>query len=155
MSDISKDLAALRIPQEERGSGKGKPLIVALVLLVLGGGGFGAWYWATALQAATVKVAAVSVKSGGANAPSAVLNASGYVVARRRAAASSKVTGKVLDVLIEEGHPVKEGQILAHLDDTQARATLNLAEAQLAASRKSFAEDEARLSQAEVTLKRR
>ena len=155
MSDISKDLAALRIPQEERGGGKGKPVVVVLVLLVLGGAGLAAWYWATALQAATVKVAAVTAKSGGANAPSAVLNASGYVVARRRAAASSKVTGKVLDVLIEEGHPVKEGQILAHLDDTQPRATLNLAEAQLAAARKSMAEDEARLAQAEVTLKRR
>jgi len=156
MSDISKDLAALRIPQEERGGGRGKPIVITLVILaVLAGGGFFAWYYATALQAAAVKVAPVSVKPGGANAPSAVLNASGYVVARRRAAASSKVTGKVMDVLIEEGHPVKEGQILAHLDDTQARAALNLAEAQLAASKKSFAEDEAKLAQAELTLKRR
>jgi RND family efflux transporter MFP subunit len=155
MSDISKDLAALRIPQEERG-GRGKPIVVILVvLLVLAGGGFGAWYWSTALQAASVKVASVTVKAGGPNAPSAVLNASGYIVARRRAAASSKVTGKVLDVLIEEGRTVKEGQILAHLDDTQPRATLNLAEAQLAAARKSYAEDEAKLAQAEVTLKRR
>ena len=156
MSDISKDLAALRIPHEERAGGRGKPIVVTLiVLLVLGAGGLGAWYWATALQAATVKVASVSVKAGGPNAPSAVLNASGYVVARRRAAASSKVTGKVLDVLIEEGHPVKEGQILAHLDDSQTRATLNLSEAQLAASRKSFAEDEAKLKEAELNLARR
>ena len=155
MSDISKDLAALRIPQEERG-GRGKPVLVTLVvLLVLGAGGFGAWYWSTALQAATVKVAAVSAKAGGANAPSAVLNASGYVVARRRATVSSKVTGKVLDVLIEEGRPVKAGQVLAHLDDTQPRASLNLAEAQLAAAQKGMAEDQAKLAQAEITLKRR
>ena len=84
-----------------------------------------------------------------------MLNASGYVVARRRATVSSKVTGKVVDVLIEEGHPVKEGQILAHLDDTQARATLALAEAQLASPRKAAAEDEARVQQAELTLQRR
>src|SRR4051812_18700203 len=155
MSDISKDLAALRIPQEDR-AGRGKPIVVTVViLLLLGGGGFGAWYWSTALQAATVKVVPVSVKAGGPNAPSSVLNASGYVVARRRATASSKVTGKVLDVLIEEGHPVKQGQIVAHLDDTQARASLNLSEAQLAAARKGYAEDEAKLAQAEVTLKRR
>jgi RND family efflux transporter MFP subunit len=83
-----------------------------------------------------------------------VLNASGYVVARRRATVSSKVTGKVMDVLIEEGHPVKEGQILAHLDDTQPRAALALADAQLASSKKAAAEDQARLSQAETTLKR-
>jgi RND family efflux transporter MFP subunit len=156
MTDISKDLAALRIPQEERGGGRGKPLIVGLVvLLLLGGAGFGAWYWATALQAATVKVASVTAKAGGPNAASAILNASGYIVARRRATVSSKVTGKVLDVLIEEGHPVKQGQILAHLDDTQPRAALALAEAQLSAARKSMAEDQAKLTQAEVTLKRR
>jgi RND family efflux transporter MFP subunit len=155
MNDLSKDLAALRIPQEERGGGRGKPLVVTLVvLLVLGAGGFGAWYWATALQAASVKVASATVRAGGVNAPSAVLNASGYVVARRRATVSSKVTGKVLDVLIEEGHPVKAGQIVAHLDDTQARAALNLADAQFAASKKGYAEDEAKLVQEQLNLQR-
>jgi RND family efflux transporter MFP subunit len=155
MSDVSKDLAALRIPQEERG-GRGKPILVTVVvLLVIGAVGFGAWYWSTALQAATVKVAPVNVKAGGPNAPSAVLNASGYVVARRRATVSSKVTGKVLDVLLEEGQPVKAGQIVAHLDDTQPRASLNLAEAQLASAQKGMAEDQAKLAQAEVTLRRR
>jgi len=64
------------------------------------------------------------------------------------------VTGKVIDVLVEEGHPVRQGQILAHLDDTQVRAALNFAEAQLASSRKAAAEDEARLKQAELTLGR-
>ncbi|HEY2431808.1 MAG TPA: efflux RND transporter periplasmic adaptor subunit [Vicinamibacterales bacterium] len=156
MNDLSKDLAALRISQDDRGGGRGKPIAVAIVvLLVLGLGGFGAWYWATALQAATVKIALATAKAGGANAPSAVLNASGYVVARRRATVSSKVTGKVMDVLIEEGHPVKAGQILAHLDDTQARAALNLAQAQLAASKKGYAEDEAKLAEAELNLQRR
>jgi RND family efflux transporter MFP subunit len=84
-----------------------------------------------------------------------VLNASGYVTARRRATVSSKVTGKVVDVLVEEGHAVREGQVLAHLDDTQARAALNYAEAQLSASQKAAAEDQARLQQAELTLGRR
>jgi len=155
MSDISKDLAALRIPQEDRAS-RGKPVVVTLVVLaLLGAGGFGAWYWSTALQAASVKVAPVGVRAGGPSAPSSVLNASGYIVARRRATVSSKVTGKVLDVLIEEGRHVNAGQIVAHLDDTQPRASLNLAEAQLGAAQKSMAEDQAKLAQAEVTLKRR
>ena len=155
MSDISKDLAALRIPQEDRAR-RGKPVLISIVvLLVLGAGGFGAWYWSTALQAAPVKVVPVTAKAGGPNAPSAVLNASGYIVARRRATVSSKVTGKVLDVLIEEGRRVSAGQVLAHLDDTQARATLNLAEAQLGAAQKGMAEDQAKLAQAEMTLRRR
>jgi RND family efflux transporter MFP subunit len=155
MTDLSKDLSALRIQREDRGAGRSRIGLIATtviaVLLVAGGG----WYWSSVVQAAAVKVAPVTAKAGGPAAPDAVLNASGYVVARREATVSSKVTGKVMDVLIEEGHSVKAGQILAHLDDSQARAALALAEAQLAASKKSMAEDEARLVDAELTLKRR
>jgi HlyD family secretion protein len=155
MTDLTKDLAALRIPQEERGNRRGRPVAIVGTLLVLLAVGAGAWYWATAMQAAAVKVAPATVKTGPGSAAGAVLNASGYIVARRRATVSSKVTGKVIDVLIEEGHPVREGQILAHLDDTQPRAMLALAEAQLASSKKAAAEDQARLQQAELTLQRR
>ncbi|HTL45163.1 MAG TPA: efflux RND transporter periplasmic adaptor subunit [Vicinamibacterales bacterium] len=154
MSDLSTDLAALRIPVEERGGRRGAGAIVAgiVVLLLVGGG---AWYYATRMQAATVKVApATAPPAAGSTGAAAVLNASGYVTARRRATVSSKVTGKVVDVLVEEGHPVRAGQVLAHLDDTQVRAALNFAEAQLASSRKAAAEDEARLRQAELQLGR-
>jgi HlyD family secretion protein len=155
MTDISRDLAALRIPQEERGGGRGRSVAIAVTLLVLVAVGVGAWQWSTAMQAATVRVASATIKSGAGSAAGAVLNASGYIVARRRATVSSKVTGKVVDVLIEEGKTVRAGQILAHLDDTQPRASLALAEAQLASSRKAAAEDQARLQQAELTLQRR
>ena len=155
MADISKDLAALKIPVEERGGGRGKPVVVLAVLLGLAGLVAAGWYFSTALQAASVKVAPATAKSGPGAAAGAVLNASGYVTARRRATVSSKVTGKVIDVLIEEGRAVREGQILAHLDDSQPRAALAFAEAQLASARKSFAEDQARLAQAELTLQRR
>ena len=155
MADLSKDLAALRIPAEERGGGRGKPVVALVVILGLAGLVAAGWYFSTTLQAASVKVAPATAKSGPATAAGAVLNASGYVTARRRATVSSKVTGKVLDVLIEEGRSVREGQILAHLDDSQPRASLAYAEAQAASTRKSFAEDQARLEQAELTLKRR
>ena len=55
---------------------------------------------------------------------------------------------------VEEGHPVKQGQVLARLDDTQPRAALAYAEAQLAATEKSAAEDQARLQEAEANLRR-
>ena len=84
-----------------------------------------------------------------------MLNASGYVTARRRATVSSKVTGKVIEIFVEEGQSVREGQVLARLDDSQMRAALAYAEAQLVASRKSFAEDQARLREAELNLGRR
>ena len=68
-------------------------------------------------------------------AAGAVLNASGYVTARRQATVSSKVTGKVIEVLVEEGMVVEEGQVLARLDDSTARRELARAEARLGAQR--------------------
>jgi HlyD family secretion protein len=155
MTDLSTDLAALRIPSEDRGGRRGPGAIVAGIIALLLVVGAGVWFYTARLQAARVKVAAAAApQAAGSTGAPAVLNASGYVTARRRATVSSKVTGKVLDVLVEEGHPVREGQVLAHLDDTQARAALNLADAQLASSRKAAAEDQARLKQAELTLVR-
>jgi RND family efflux transporter MFP subunit len=113
-----------------------------------------AWVWASREAAAEVKTAAVAVPAGGASAAGAVLNASGYVTARRRATVSSKVTGKVLEVFVEEGMEVRRGQVLARLDDTQVRAGLRVAEAQLAAAERGAAEDEARLREALLTLDR-
>ena len=60
-----------------------------------------------------------------------ILDASGYVVARRRATVSSKVTGKVMKVFIEEGMYVEEGQLLAQLDDSTMKADLNYSLSQL------------------------
>ena len=155
MSDISKELAALRIPQEERGGRRAPVGLIVTILVVAGLAGGGYWFW----NNADADRAGQDRLGGGegrrAVAAGAVLNASGYVVARRRATVSSKVTGKVLDILIEEGRTVREGQILAHLDDTQPRAALALAEAQLASAHKAAAEDQARLQQAEITLGRR
>ena len=60
-----------------------------------------------------------------------ILDASGYVVARRRATVSSKMTGKVMKVFIEEGMYVEEGQLLAQLDDSTMIADLNYSQSQL------------------------
>jgi RND family efflux transporter MFP subunit len=154
LANLKDDLAALKIHQSDRGGGSRKaPWIVALV--VIAALGIGGWYWSAYLQAAPVSVAAVSAKTSGAGSPGAVLNASGYVTARRRATVSSKVTGKVVQVFIEEGQAVREGQVLARLDDAQARAALSFAQAQVEAARKSAMQDEARLHEAELNLQRR
>ena len=147
------DLSALKIDQSERGGGSRRGLWAGAIVLV-GVLGFAGWYWSTQLQAADVKVAPVTTKSTGAAGGATVLNASGYVTARRRATVSSKVTGKVLEVFIEEGQAVRQGQVLARLDDSQTRAALNVAEAQLAAARKSAMQDQARLREAELKLGR-
>ena len=102
MSDLKTDLAALRIDQTARaGGGSRKGLWITLVLIVLAVAGAGL-YWTMGAQAAPVKTAMVTSVTGGAVAPGAVLNASGYVTARRRATVSSKVTGKVLEVSVKD-----------------------------------------------------
>ena len=97
-------------------------------------------------------MATVTERAAGTQA--AVLNASGYVTARRRATVSSKITGKVVEVNVEEGMAVKEGQVLARLDDSTARAALALAEAQAEAARHGVQENDVHLAQARVTLGR-
>jgi multidrug efflux pump subunit AcrA (membrane-fusion protein) len=53
-----------------------------------------------------------------------VLQATGYVTARREGTVSAQITGTLSQLLIEEGEEVKAGQILARLDDTAQRASL-------------------------------
>ena len=98
--------------------------------------------------------AAAPAANGGAPAGAAVLNASGYVVARREATVSAKVTGKIAAVLIEEGMTVEEGQLLAHLDDETLRPQLDLAKTQLEARRAELAEVVVRRAEAERDLRR-
>ena len=146
------DLSALRIEREpldadRRNWGK---WIVLLVLLAAAGGG--AWYWINRPRVIEVEVASVSERAAGAQA--SVLNASGYVTARRRATVSSKVTGKVIEVNVEEGMAVREGQVLARLDDSTLQAALRLYRAQLEAARQQIPESEVRLKQARVQLRR-
>jgi RND family efflux transporter MFP subunit len=121
---------------------------VALVVVALLALAVGAWLvWARVTLPTVRTVAArAAVTGGGAGS---VLDASGYVTARRQATVSAKITGKVAEVLIEEGQQVKEGAVLARLDDTEARAQLDLARAQLAAARSQEGEIRAQLAQAE------
>jgi RND family efflux transporter MFP subunit len=154
LSNLKDDLASLRIDQHARaGTGRrGTWITVVVILAIIAAGG---WVWATRVDAIPVKATAVAAQTGGGAAAGAVLNASGYVTARRRATVSSKVTGKVLEVFVEEGDLVRKGQILAKLDASQIRASLAVSEAQLETSRRGAAEDEARLREAELTLARR
>jgi RND family efflux transporter MFP subunit len=153
MADLKDDLAALRIDRRSARSGFGRWLAWLLVVIVLVIAATGVWAWATRERVAQVKVATVTERAVGTQA--AVLNASGYVTARRRATVSSKITGKVVEVNVEEGMAVKEGQVLARLDDSNARAAVQLAEAMAEAARRAVAESEVRLADARITLRRR
>ncbi|MGE5815756.1 MAG: efflux RND transporter periplasmic adaptor subunit [Acidobacteriota bacterium] len=153
MTDLKTELAALKIDPEKRQSGgRGLGWILAAVV-VLAAVGTGAW-WFTAERPLVVEAAAVEARTSGV-VPGAVLNASGYVTARRRATVSSKMTGKVIEVNVEEGMHVRQGQVLARLDDSQIRAAYELAAAERDSAEKAIEESEVRLRQARLTLGRR
>jgi RND family efflux transporter MFP subunit len=93
-------------------------------------------------------------RSAAEGGPASVLDASGYVTARRIATVSSKITGKVKEVLIEEGQHVTEGEVLATLDAADARAQRELAHSQLAAAESNLADGRAQLAFAEQEVRR-
>lgn len=127
-----------------------KWLIITVLVLAAIAGAY-ALLRDTAVEVQTV-VATANSSGGGGSA--AVLNASGYVVARRQATVSAQVTGKVAEVHVEEGMAVKQDQLLARLDDSTMRPSYELALRQLDAARKELAEIEVRLAEAERNLRR-
>lgn len=143
-SDLLKELHI------DRGARAGRPRVrrwalAAAVVLVLG-----AALWLGLGRAAAPAVrTAVARAATGESGSASVLDASGYVTARRQATVSAKVTGKVSEVLIEEGQRVVEGAVLARLDPTEARAQLSLNQAQLTAARSNLGEIRALLGQTE------
>ena len=148
------NLDALRIDRSERGaSGTGRGVWLGLGVLAVGAVVVAALLLMRGEAAPDVRLTearAAAVSAGG----DAVLNASGYVVARRLATVSSQVTGKIRNVLVEEGMEVQEDQPLAYLDDALARARYELTLSQLQAARDGLAETEVRLAEAELTLER-
>ena len=143
MSDPIDDLSALRIERAAAARPAAPLGPVGGAAAPGGGAGGGAWLWITRVRPVEVEVAHGDQRAAGTQA--SVLNASGYVTARRRATVSSKVTGKVIEVNVEEGMAVREGQVLARLDDSTMRAALALARAQLEAARRAVPEIEVRL----------
>jgi RND family efflux transporter MFP subunit len=116
---------------------------LALVLLALGIGG----WWIYAHRAIAVRTATATAP-GNDNEAGAVLQATGYVTARRQATVSAQITGTLTDVLIEEGDHVRKGQVLARLEDSAYRANLDAAQASARAAQAQVAQLQAQLAQA-------
>ena len=115
----------------------------ALVLVLIAAG---LWFMKSQGSAISVHTAmAQPMVSGGPSA--SVLDATGYVTARRQATVSAQITGTLIDVLIEEGDHVKSGQVLARLEDTSQQAALTQAKAQLRSAQALLVQFQAQLSQ--------
>lgn len=126
---------------------RGRWIALAVVLLILLAGL--AWFvFGRERPIAVTTAPVVAIQQGGAS--SSVLDASGYVVARRMATVSAKITGKVREVMIEEGMRVEEGQVMATLDPIDANAQRSLSASQLEAARSQLAGLQAQAAQADA-----
>lgn len=143
-------LDKLRIEREPEEDASGKGWIALAVLLLLAAAA--AWYFWPREDVALVRTAVARAATGPQSGT--VLNASGYVTARRQATVSSKVTGKVTEILVEEGMRVEEGQVLARLDAANVQAVLDLARAQLDSARTALNEVHALLEEAQLNYDR-
>lgn len=137
-----------REPEAESRPGRSWWLIAIVVIAA------GVAAWLVLKPAAVLEVRTVLAREISGQGANTVLNASGYVTARRQATVSSKFTGKVVDVLIEEGMQVEKDQVLARLDDSNLSTSYALAEAQLRSSETSLKETEALLVEARSNYKR-
>lgn len=153
MSSPKPSLDDLRIERSGKPDAPSRRLLVAMAVGIAMAVAITFW-WLTRPKAIDVHTVLAREVAGTGGTERTVLNASGYVTARREATVSSKITGKVTEVLVEEGMSVKEGQILARLDDTNVKASLHLARAQWESAQSALEETRVRLKEAEQELQR-
>jgi len=132
----SEDLNKLKIDKSDKKSvtagRKKKPFIIgALVTLVI----IGAVMYRAGIIAPTSTVDVTTVSLIYPSQSLSVLNASGYIVAQRKAAVASKMTGRLTALMVEEGSLVKKGQILARMENADVNAAKDQVTANLANAR--------------------
>ncbi|MEO8801747.1 MAG: efflux RND transporter periplasmic adaptor subunit [Rudaea sp.] len=145
-SELLNQLRIEKHHREDSGAPKRWPWVVVAIVAVLVLIAGGAWWLFGGQRFEVEAVTAVAPTAGGGD--TAVLQATGYVTARREATVSAQITGTLTDVLIEEGEHVDKGQVLAHLEDTAQKAGLAQAQAQLHAAQATLVQYQAQLSQA-------
>src|SRR5882724_4543567 len=146
------DLGSLRIGEGQRkGSGLGKRAMYAAIPVLIFAGIVAAAY-AFRIQKPVVEVAAAAKADAGGR--QTLLNASGYVTPRRRATIAAKITGRVTAVFFDEGTRVAEGQLLATLDDSDVKRSLDSAKADRNSAQAGIADFEVQLKNAQTELRR-
>jgi RND family efflux transporter MFP subunit len=146
------DLGSLRIHDGQRAkSGMGRRILYAAIPVLIFAGIVAAAY-AFRSQKPVVEVATAAKPEAGGR--QTALNASGYITPRRRATIAAKITGRVTGVFFDEGTRVAEGQLLATLDDSDVKRSLDSAKADRDASQAAIADYEVQLKNARILLHR-
>jgi RND family efflux transporter MFP subunit len=148
---LKPDLGSLRISDTKRNATRSSRrwlwlILGALALILLA-------VAASAFRDRKVEVEVASARKP-VNGPAGVLNASGYITPRRRATIAAKITGRVTSVMFDEGTRVTEGQLLATLDDSDARRALDSTRADRDSAQAAIADFEVQLRNAEIELRR-
>jgi RND family efflux transporter MFP subunit len=140
MNDKKDLLNDLKIDRSDSNNSEQSPLSKIIIIVVISVLVLAVTKFIFFSEDELLEVTAYKAKSANQsnNSTASVLDASGYVTARMQATVSSKLTGKVLEVYIEEGMFVEKGQILAQLDDSSVQAELNFAKTQLKEARRIF-----------------
>lgn len=152
-SELLKELRIDRTQRDDHEGGPRRwPWLLAIGLLVAAVLASGAWML---LRERAIEVQTVTASSpASAAAAQAVLQATGYVTARRQATVSAQIIGTLTEVLIEEGDHVKKGQVLARLEDSAQEAQLNAARASAQAAQAQTLQIQAELAQAQRDMAR-
>ena len=146
------DLGTLRIREDQRAkSGARKRVAWALIPVIIFAGIVAA---AFSLRNRDPLVQVATVTKADLSGPQTALNASGYITPRERATIAAKITGRVTAVYFDEGTRVKEGQLLATLDDSDYKKALDSAKADRSSAQAAIADFEVQLRNAEIELKR-
>jgi RND family efflux transporter MFP subunit len=148
------DLSRLRIDRTKHRTQRNKRKKYILLLIVLAGSaGLGILYGTGILKPA-VKVEITSVTTIYPSQTFTLLNASGYVVAQRKSAVSSKITSWLETLLVEEGSIVKKGEVIATLENKDLMAALDKAKANIEVARFELEQAEAELAEAVLAFNR-
>jgi RND family efflux transporter MFP subunit len=146
------DLSGLTIDERVRSAGSGRRAGRTIVIAALILAGAAAAFLIFRGHPAVVTLA--EARPAGSAGTMALLNASGYITPRRRATIAAKITARVVDVYVDEGMAVTEGQLLARLDDSDAQRRLQAARTQRDATASLIASLKVNLANSERELER-
>lgn len=146
------NLSDLKIDKKIRSRRGGAFLPVLMTVLILGVAGSVIWFFLFHKPPVTIRTAVARASDTGSSP--VVLSASGYVTPRQRATIASKITGRITALHVEEGLHVEKDQLLAELDDSDARIYHRSAEADLQVAAAAIPELRVQLRDAERNLER-